>query len=225
VPQVNKPNVPGSGPAAPIPTSIASMMVAGQQAAGSVASSLALAGFGAMGQMSLPVNAGGGLSAEMMSAADEAALAAVRSRAAAGVPSFRVYVGSVPFEISAENLKQIFGPFGSIRSVNMLPSQEPGNTGHRGYGFIGEEDEEAGSPCARSQVMHPRLSCDLRRPAEFDDEASGRAAIDAMNGFDLGGRKLKVSSVHSSSSWWHATTLPLCRKRILGRSLLRAAAG
>jgi hypothetical protein len=146
------------------------MMAAGQQAATNMASSLGLgasgmSGISAMMQQPLMQSAtslatsasgGAGFSAEMLSAVDEAVSAALRARSTTGLPTYRVYVGSVPFEISAEHLRQIFSPFGNIRSVNMLPSQEPGNTGHRGYGFVGEAPLQ-NMLCAEQRCRHALL--------------------------------------------------------------------
>ena len=124
------------------------------------------------------LSSGSGFRSDLsLSSAADAAVAAARASAAgvagataAGMkPSYRVYVGAVPYEITGEHLKAIFGPFGNIRSVTLLPSTEPGGAAHRGYGFI-----------------------------EFDNEASGKAAIDAMNGFEIGGRRLKVNLATSA---------------------------
>eukprot|EP01138_Halocafeteria_seosinensis_P011183 gb/GECG01011422.1/.p1 GENE.gb/GECG01011422.1/~~gb/GECG01011422.1/.p1 ORF type:complete len:487 (+),score=89.35 gb/GECG01011422.1/:1-1461(+) len=85
-------------------------------------------------------------------------------------PNCRIYVGSVPFEMQAEHVQQIFEPFGRIVSCNMLPPLETTQPGqqHRGYGFI-----------------------------EFDNEESANSAIQTMNGFNIAGRMLKVNRATS----------------------------
>lgn len=50
----------------------------------------------------------------------------------------RIYVGSVPFEVTTENIREIFSSFGTILSCNLLPSLDASSGGHRGYGFIGK---------------------------------------------------------------------------------------
>lgn len=122
--KVSRPNAAGSGPT-PAP------------AFGTIAPGIAAAAAAALGGGG--GSSSGGLSADLLSAADEAATAALRVKAAAasGSVAFRVYVGGVPTEITGDHLRQIFSPFGAIRAVSMLPSQEPGVAGHRGYGFIG----------------------------------------------------------------------------------------
>ena len=85
-------------------------------------------------------------------------------------PNCRIYVGSVPFEMAAEHVQQIFEPFGRIVSCNMLPPLETSQPGqkHRGYGFL-----------------------------EFDNEESANTAIQTMNGFSISGRALKVNRATS----------------------------
>ena len=108
------------------------------------------------------------LAPDLLSAADAAAAAARAASGNAAPPAIRVFVGAVPYEMTDEHLRAIFGPFGTLRNVVLLPSTEGGG-GHRGYGFI-----------------------------EFDEEEAGRAAIEAMNGFEIAGRRLKVSQATSS---------------------------
>ncbi|GAQ84002.1 putative RNA recognition motif containing protein [Klebsormidium nitens] len=76
-------------------------------------------------------------------------------------PDARIYVGSIYYEISEEDIKAVFQAFGQVKSCNLIPNPETGK--HKGYGFI-----------------------------EFEQPEAAKAAIDSMNGFDLGGRQLKV---------------------------------
>lgn len=49
----------------------------------------------------------------------------------------RLYVGSVPFEISADQLKEVFSAFGTVMSCTLLPpTDQTAGHQHRGYGFI-----------------------------------------------------------------------------------------
>eukprot|EP01068_Selenidium_serpulae_P009353 Selendium_serpulae@DN5208_c0_g1_i2.p1 len=75
----------------------------------------------------------------------------------------RIYVGSVPYGFSAEEVKQIFQVFGSIISCQLIPSNERPGT-HRGYGFI-----------------------------EYQTVEEARLAIATMNGFEVSGKQLKVN--------------------------------
>lgn len=79
-------------------------------------------------------------------------------------PMARLYVGSVPFEISAAQLEAVFSPFGKIISCNLLPpTGQTAGYQHRGYGFI-----------------------------EYESVEVAQLAIKAMDKFEIGGRNLKV---------------------------------
>ena len=158
--KVSRPNAPGGAPAAGPAVGAGGAGLLSAAVSSALASHQLLLQGGpagmwgaAAGQAPAGGSGAGGseVSAQIASAADDAAAAALRVRAAAasGAVAFRVYVGSVPFEITADHLRQIFSPFGAIRDVSMLPSQEPGVPGHRGYGFIGE------SSCGGSGSQHP----------------------------------------------------------------------
>ena len=135
---------------------------------------------GATGANTMPMGAAGFGGGDISSAAEMAAralasgglAASAAAAAAASKPAVRVYVGSVPQEFTPDHIRAVFGPFGAIRSVTLLPPSDPGsNPGatHRGYGFI-----------------------------EFEDEACAKAAIEAMNGFEIAGRRLRVNFATSS---------------------------
>jgi len=54
---------------------------------------------------------------------------------------FRVYVGSISFELKEDSIKQAFSPFGCIKSINM--SWDPINKKHKGFAFVEYEIPEA----------------------------------------------------------------------------------
>jgi poly(U)-binding-splicing factor PUF60 len=136
--KVNRPSMPGGAAAVPTP---------------------ALGGFSGMPTMmnlggavgGAPVSVGAMLSGAASAAPSpggvDAATAAARAAALAqtiagpnsgfGNPKARIYVGSVPFEISAEQLKAVFSAFGDVRSCELLPGSDlSAGQQHRGYGFI-----------------------------------------------------------------------------------------
>lgn len=57
------------------------------------------------------------------------------------VSIFRIYVGSINFEIKEDTIKQAFLPFGPIKSVNL--SWDPITNKHKGFAFIEYEVPEA----------------------------------------------------------------------------------
>ena len=53
----------------------------------------------------------------------------------------RIYVGSLMWQLTEEQVRQIFEPFGTIRSCQLIINPETGK--HRGYGFIEFADEKS----------------------------------------------------------------------------------
>lgn len=54
---------------------------------------------------------------------------------------FRVYVGSISFELKEDTIRQAFLPFGPIKSINM--SWDPVTQKHKGFAFVEYEIPEA----------------------------------------------------------------------------------
>lgn len=54
---------------------------------------------------------------------------------------FRVYVGSISFELKEDTIRQAFIPFGPIKSINM--SWDPVTQKHKGFAFVEYELPEA----------------------------------------------------------------------------------
>eukprot|EP01089_Gocevia_fonbrunei_P000583 TRINITY_DN1058_c0_g1_i1.p1 TRINITY_DN1058_c0_g1~~TRINITY_DN1058_c0_g1_i1.p1 ORF type:complete len:300 (-),score=91.91 TRINITY_DN1058_c0_g1_i1:33-932(-) len=80
----------------------------------------------------------------------------------------RIYVGSIHWDLTPDDLKTVFQAFGPIRTCVLMPNPETGK--HKGYGFI-----------------------------EFENGQSAEDAIGQMNGWELGGRQIKVGRAVSSS--------------------------
>lgn len=55
--------------------------------------------------------------------------------------SYRVYVGSISFELKEDTIRQSFLPFGPIKSINM--SWDPVTQKHKGFAFVEYEIPEA----------------------------------------------------------------------------------
>lgn len=166
----------------------------------------------------------------------------------------RIYIGSIQFDVSEEEVKAIFSVYGPVRSVNMMVDTL--NKRHKGYGFVEFETPEAaqlaqaemdgsqlagraikvGRPSnfpvdlppgvpkpyptriyvgniheliqeaelrAIFEAFGPLVHCNLvpdlltRRHkgygyVEFKETPPAMSAIQALNGFDLAGRPLKV---------------------------------
>jgi hypothetical protein len=57
------------------------------------------------------------------------------------VNNFRVYVGSISFELKEDTIRQAFLPFGPIKSINM--SWDPVTQKHKGFAFVEYDIPEA----------------------------------------------------------------------------------
>jgi RNA recognition motif-containing protein len=78
----------------------------------------------------------------------------------------RIYVGNLPFRSTAEEVRQLFGQYGDVTSVDIVTDRETGRS--RGFCFV--EMENA------------------------DD------AINALNDYDMDGRKLRVNEARPRGS-------------------------
>ncbi|MUM77549.1 RNA-binding protein [Pseudodesulfovibrio sp. F-1] len=72
-----------------------------------------------------------------------------------------IYVGNIPFSVTENDIRDLFGAHGRVVSVKLVEDRETGR--FRGFGFV-----------------------------EMDD-ADALAAIEALDGKDMGGRTLKVN--------------------------------
>ncbi|MDZ7796434.1 MAG: RNA-binding protein [Candidatus Marinimicrobia bacterium] len=53
-----------------------------------------------------------------------------------------IYVGNLSYETTEEDLREMFGEFGAVSSVNIIKDRVSGNS--KGFGFVEMDDEEAG---------------------------------------------------------------------------------
>lgn len=88
--------------------------------------------------------------------------------AADATASNRIYVGSIHWDLTSDDIKTVFEAFGTVKSCVLMPNPETGK--HKGYGFV-----------------------------EYEESKSAEEAIQQMNGWDLGGRPIKVGRAISSA--------------------------
>jgi RNA recognition motif-containing protein len=48
--------------------------------------------------------------------------------------STNIYVGNLPFSATAETIQDLFSPYGTVESVNLITDRETGRL--RGFGFV-----------------------------------------------------------------------------------------
>ena len=75
---------------------------------------------------------------------------------------FKLFVGSLPFSTTDDELQAAFADFGTVASAKVITDRETGRS--RGFGFV-----------------------------EFESDDEGKAAIDGLDGKELGGRTIHVS--------------------------------
>lgn len=97
----------------------------------------------------------------------------------------RIFVGGVPFDINADQVKAVFSPFGTILRCDLLPD----NTNPARH--------RCATPCfvfVLTPVLTLRCHCVCRGYGfiEFESPQSAQEAVRGMDGFMLGGRILKV---------------------------------
>ena len=77
------------------------------------------------------------------------------------MPDINIYVGNMPFEVTEEEIQELFAQHGEVRKVKLITNRDTGKP--RGFSFV-----------------------------EMEREA-GEAAIEALNGHQLGDRALRVN--------------------------------
>jgi len=55
----------------------------------------------------------------------------------------KLFVGSLPFDLTEEKLKELFEKFGDITSVKLILDRDTGNS--RGFGFVEFAEKDAAS--------------------------------------------------------------------------------
>jgi RNA recognition motif-containing protein len=53
----------------------------------------------------------------------------------------KLYVGNLSYEVTDASLEELFAPFGSVRSVQVIQDRDTGRS--KGFGFVEMEDDNA----------------------------------------------------------------------------------
>jgi len=80
--------------------------------------------------------------------------------------SKRIYVGNLPFTATEDEIRQLFGAFGNVDSVNLITDRETGRP--RGFGFVEMSDgaDEAISSLHQKDFGGRSLNVSEARPRE-----------------------------------------------------------
>ena len=79
-----------------------------------------------------------------------------------------IYVGNCSYDVTEEQLRDLFAAYGEVDSVNVIRDRDTGRP--RGFAFV-----------------------------EMTDSEAAKAAIEGVNGTDMGGRALKVNEARPKS--------------------------
>jgi len=95
----------------------------------------------------------------------------------------RLYVGNLPFKSSEEDLRQLFGNYGDVESVNIITERETGRS--KGFAFIDmpndKEAKEAIIGLNGSELDGRTLKVSEARPQERRE--GGRRAFGGGRGY------------------------------------------
>jgi RNA-binding protein 39 len=98
---------------------------------------------------------------------------------AGDIPYHRLYVGSIHFNLTEEDLRQVFEPFGPLEFVNLHKDPETGRS--RGFAFIQYSGEFS--------LFFLTFNIFFLRYKSGED---AKKALEKMNGFDLAGRTVRT---------------------------------
>ncbi|KAJ6798355.1 heterogeneous nuclear ribonucleoprotein 1 [Iris pallida] len=89
----------------------------------------------------------------------------------------KIFVGRLPQEASADDLRQYFGRFGRI--VDVYVPKDPKRTGHRGFGFVTFAEDVVADRVSRRthEILGHEVAIDSATP--LDDAGAGGGCMDA----------------------------------------------
>ncbi|CAL9164763.1 uncharacterized protein LOC135666475 [Musa acuminata AAA Group] len=93
----------------------------------------------------------------------------------------KIFVGRLPQEASAEDLRQYFGRFGRI--VDVYVPKDPKRSGHRGFGFVTFADDGVADRVSRRthEILGQEVAIDSATP--LDDAGPSGGFMDAAEAY------------------------------------------
>jgi RNA recognition motif-containing protein len=87
-----------------------------------------------------------------------------------------IYVGNLSFDVSEENLRQAFEPFGQVSSITIIKDKYSGQS--RGFGFVEMPDQTAAEAAIGNlngkEVLGRQMSVNAARPRTDRGKSGGR---------------------------------------------------
>ena len=104
--------------------------------------------------------------------------------------SKKIYVGSLSFQATEDQVRQMFSEFGAIESISMINDRETGR--FRGFAFVEMEDSAANAAIKAlngKQVEDRELTVNEARPREDRPASGGGGGYRGGSGSGGGGGK------------------------------------
>jgi len=100
--------------------------------------------------------------------------------------SKRVYVGNLAYSVSSSDLRQLFAPFGTVQSAEVISDRATGQS--KGFGFVEmASDEQAEAAIAalngKDHAGRP-LTVNEARPREERGNRGGRGNFSSRGGYE-----------------------------------------
>ena len=87
----------------------------------------------------------------------------------------KIYVGNMPFSMSEDQLRTVFGEFGDVESANVITDRESGRP--RGFAFVEMGDDggrKAISELHEREIDGRKLNVNEARPRNDRNDRGGR---------------------------------------------------
>jgi RNA recognition motif-containing protein len=80
--------------------------------------------------------------------------------------STNIYVGNLPFSATEDEIRDLFGAYGEVSSVNLITDRETGRP--RGFGFVEMDSggDEAIEALNQTEIGGRRLNVNVAKPRE-----------------------------------------------------------
>jgi len=102
----------------------------------------------------------------------------------------RIYVGNLGFDITNEDLEQLFSQFGTVKSAEVIIERGTGRS--KGFGFVEMSTDEEGQAAINTldgkEYGGRRLTVNAARPREERGAGGGRGGYGG-GGYGGGGRR------------------------------------
>jgi RNA recognition motif-containing protein len=85
-----------------------------------------------------------------------------------------IYIGNFSYDITEDELKEVFGAFGQVESVKIIKDQSTGNS--RGFGFVEMPNPKEAQAAMQglTEIKGRRVTINEARPQVRNDQRGGK---------------------------------------------------